>query len=141
MFSLSANITNLDNGKIIPSEMLNVFDGILRHEADTALLDLQDQVSIITVSDLSGSARAVLHPYDVILSKSPVTSSMRNTFKASVVEIGDKHDIKEVKLDAGFTLYAHITPASLKEMNLSQGSEVFASFKATAVRIFAKSEN
>ena len=138
MFSLSANITNLENGKIIPSEMLNVFDGIIRHEADTALLDLQDQVSIITATELSGSVRAVLHPYDVILSQNPVMSSMRNTFKSSVLEISDKHDIKEVKLDAGFTFYAHITPASLKEMNLSPGSEVYASFKATAVKVFAK---
>jgi molybdopterin-binding protein len=138
MYSLSAHITNLDGGKVIPSETLNVFDGVVRHEQDITVLELENQVRITVATEKTGSARGVLHPYDVILSEKPVVSSMRNSFKAVILEITDRNDLKVVKLDAGFTLYAYITPASLREMKLAQGSEVYASFKATAVNVLVK---
>jgi tungstate transport system ATP-binding protein len=48
---------------------------------------------------------------------------------------------QKVHLDCGFPLVAYVTNHSLEELSLTEGKEVKASFKATAVTVMRKGEN
>jgi tungstate transport system ATP-binding protein len=55
-----------------------------------------------------------------------------------VTRIVPKGPFFKVDLDCGFHLAAYVTPISLQELDLGPGSQVVASFKATAVHILRR---
>lgn len=66
------------------------------------------------------------------------TASTRNNFSCTVNKIVPLGLFTRVYLDGGFSLVASITNQSLENLALQPGSQVFASFKATAVHVFRK---
>jgi len=48
---------------------------------------------------------------------------------------------QKVQLGCGFPLVAYVTNHSLEELSLTEGKEVRASFKATAVTVIRKGES
>ncbi len=46
-----------------------------------------------------------------------------------------------VNLDCGFRLASYVTPESFTNLDLRDGKEVFASFKATAVYVIPRGEH
>ena len=77
-----------------------------------------------------------LRPEDITLylsEKGFSGSSARNRIKGAITEIEDFENYNLVTVDCGsFSLEVAITDTSLEKMDLSPGSEVFATFKATA---------
>jgi molybdate transport system ATP-binding protein len=82
-----------------------------------------------------------LRPEDVTLSAAgvdaPVTSA-RNRLRGHVVRATPSGPYLRVEVDAGFTLVALITKQSLEELALAPGSEVVATFKASAVHLIRR---
>jgi tungstate transport system ATP-binding protein len=68
--------------------------------------------------------------------ESPVTSA-RNAFRGKVTRIFNMGAQVRVMLDCGFPLTALITRRSWEEMDLKEGQEVLATFKATAIHLIA----
>jgi molybdate/tungstate transport system ATP-binding protein len=99
---------------------------------------------IAVLTDLSGSVHASIRPEDIVLSREPLHSSMRNSFRGRVVGILDRGALIYVTVRVppdgvppGATDFVcAITRPSLEEMGLEEGGEVFISFKASAVHIF-----
>ena len=99
---------------------------------------------IAVLTDLSGSVHASIRPEDIVLSREPLHSSMRNSFRGRVVGILDRGALIYVTVrvppdgvPSGATDFVcAITRPSLEEMGLEEGGEVFISFKASAVHIF-----
>jgi len=80
-----------------------------------------------------------IRPENVTLSAHPEAhTSARNTFPCAVTRIVPKGPFFKVELDCGFFLAAYVTPVSLEELGLAEGSRVVASFKATAVHLLRK---
>jgi molybdate/tungstate transport system ATP-binding protein len=83
-----------------------------------------------------GSAHAVIQADDVSLARTPGTSSVRNQFRGTVREISPAGAITRVTIDvSGIPLVAAVTTRSAQELQLAEGMEIFAAFKATAVHL------
>ena len=68
-------------------------------------------------------------------------TSARNIFPGRIVKIISLGLYQKIHLDCGFPLVAYVTNHSLEELSLTEGKEVKASFKATAVTVMKKGEN
>ena len=117
-------IRNLLKGNIVTSE-----SGIVVVDVDGR--DIQ------AISDLqAGSAVEIyIRPEDVVLSTLASTGSARNNLRCTIRSLSTTGPLCTVVVDCGFLLEALVTDRSAVEMGLSQGQEVHASFKASAVRV------
>ena len=70
---------------------------------------------------------------DIILaSQEPVGSSARNRVLGTVARIEPRPPGFTVELDCGVPLLCHVTGASLDEMSISEGQQLWAVFKASS---------
>jgi tungstate transport system ATP-binding protein len=65
-------------------------------------------------------------------------SSARNVFSGTIRKITPLGLFHRVHLNCGFDLVAYVTRQSLEDLALAEGSEVTASFKATAVHVIPR---
>jgi len=84
-----------------------------------------------------------IRPENVILSAhlSKETTSVRNVFQGKIERIVPFGLYQKVHLHCGFPLVAYVTNHSLEELSLTEGKEVRASFKATAIHVVRKGES
>lgn len=102
---------------------------------------LHAQVNGVTVrvGNEPGSGRGyiAIRPEDIILSRSKLDSSIRNSFGGKVRAVLDKGYTFEVDVQAGETVFRSlITRSALVELDIRTGQDVYISFKATAVHCF-----
>jgi tungstate transport system ATP-binding protein len=71
------------------------------------------------------------------LPESPIPSSARNHFAATVTRIVPWGVAFKVHLDCGFPLVAFVTRPSIELLDLCAGKQLIATFKATAVHVIA----
>ncbi|NVN91067.1 MAG: ABC transporter ATP-binding protein [Desulfuromonadales bacterium] len=104
-------------------------------------LDVSGQtLKIMGSAILKEKAVICIHPDQVVVSLTNPgpDSSTRNVLSCTVKKIVHMGLFSKLYLDCGFKLVAAITNQSLEYLMLHQGSQVFASFKATAVHVFRK---
>ena len=78
-----------------------------------------------------------IRPEDIVLSREVLSSSMRNSFRGVVTGIFDQGFYYEVQVRAGpVTFKSLITKKSVFELELHEGTDVFVSFKSTAIHTF-----
>ena len=84
----------------------------------------------------NGPCYAVVRSEEVVLSLAPQSTSARNLFRGRVVEVGTLGALARVTLDIdGTPLVAAVTTRSAREMELREGAEVYATFKAMGVHL------
>jgi len=89
------------------------------------------------VTERSGPGIVAIPPEDIVVSRGPLDSSLRNQFHGRVVAIRDDGQGRiRLTADVGTELVACITPAALSELGLNVGDAVVLSVKAMAVRVF-----
>ncbi|HZI23116.1 MAG TPA: ABC transporter ATP-binding protein [Gemmatimonadales bacterium] len=94
-------------------------------------------VMIAAVTDKTGPAILAVPPTDIFVSREPLASSARNVFRGRVTGLARRRPgAVHVTADVGVELVAAVTEEALHELELSPGSRVVFSFKASAVRIF-----
>lgn len=76
-----------------------------------------------------------IRPENITLSLRAEESSARNQFRGKIERIVPVGFFFKVQIECGFPLSAFITRRSLDELSLSEGTEVYASFKATAIHV------
>lgn len=114
----------------------NVFSGTSKIlEGGTSLIDLGDNVAVEAAVRREGGVSIFVRPEDIILSKKRIVSSARNVLKGKVTAISDSEGTAKLRIDAGRDFVVQITRQSFREMRLNIGSEVFLTFKASAVNI------
>jgi tungstate transport system ATP-binding protein len=103
-----------------------------------------DGQKIEAVGDAAPGERVTLciRPENVTLSlpASQEKTSARNVFPARIVKILPVGFYQKIELDCGFPLVAYVTNVSSGNLLLSEGKEVKASFKATAVHVLKRGE-
>lgn len=78
-----------------------------------------------------------IRPEEIVLSRSPFASSMRNSFQGKVESVSDKGFFYEVGVRVGKIFFTSlITKKSLYELRVHEGTEVYLAFKATAIHSF-----
>lgn len=113
----------------------NVFTGISRTVEGISHIDVGGGVEITATFSHLGRVVIHLRPEDIILSKGRLESSARNAFKGRVIAVEDLGPVVRLRVDAGRVFTVQITRRSLAEMGLSMGSEVYVTFKASAVQL------
>jgi len=160
---LSNRIAVMDGGKILqigsPEEVTNYpvnelvasFMGVetfltgkvIKRDGGTFIASVEGQ-EIEAVGDVSLEETVVLciRPENVTLSirSSQEGISARNVLPAKILKIIPLGFYRKVQLDCGFPLVAYVTGHSLEELSLTEGKEVKAFFKATAVTVIRKKE-
>jgi len=101
----------------------------------TTLVDIGNDVNIVAVTRKTGRISIFISPDDIILSKNAFSSSARNSFEGSVIEIVDMNSVVKLRVDVGKFFTVHITRRSFEEMNINLGSKVFLTFKASSVQV------
>jgi tungstate transport system ATP-binding protein len=117
--------------------MRNLLKGnVIRNESGIAVIDVNGR-EIEAVSDLrAGSAVEIyIRPEDMVLSMPAPAGSARNNLRCTIRSLAANGPLCTIVVDCGFPLEALVTGRSAAEMGLIPGQEVYASFKAAAVRV------
>jgi len=114
----------------------NIVSGTLARRDGWTMLDC-GRLAIEVVSELtSGRAAAVIRPEDILVSKAPISSSARNSFKGSIVTMADLGLVTSLHVDcSGVKFTVFVTRHSCEQMGLQPGAEVVLTFKATSVHL------
>jgi molybdate/tungstate transport system ATP-binding protein len=113
----------------------NILSGVVRsNEQGIIEIEVDSGTVIYAVSEFrDGAVKVFVRPENIILSKHVDQSSARNVMKGQIERQYEAGPLVRVKLDNG--LVSLITRQARDELNLQQGDEVFATFKATAVHV------
>jgi len=109
---------------------------IVQNEAGIVVVNVNGR-DIQAVSDLpvQSAVEIYIRPEDVVLSAAVTGGSARNSLRSTIKSLSPNGPLCTIIVDCGFPLEVLVTDKSVVEMGLSQGQEVYASFKASAVRV------
>jgi tungstate transport system ATP-binding protein len=117
---------------------------VIKRNGGTFFASIQGQ-EIEAVGDAYPGETVVLciRPENVTLSTrlSHEGTSARNVFPGKIEKIVSLGFYQKIELNCGFALVAYVTNHSLEELSLTEGKEVRASFKATAITVMKKGES
>jgi len=114
----------------------NTFSGTAKTmENGPALIDIGDGLQLEATTQRNGAVTVLISPNDIILSKTPISSSARNVIKGKITETLDLGPVVRLRVNAGKPFTVHITKPSFNDMQLNLNSEVFMVFKASSIQI------
>jgi molybdate transport system ATP-binding protein len=90
----------------------------------------------VLADGLSGPAHVAFSPSEIVLSTEAPKGSQQNVFKGVVREVVPLADRLRVVVDAGALLGADITREAARQLQAAPGAAVWASVKATAIRVY-----
>jgi molybdopterin-binding protein len=115
----------------------NTFTGTANATASgTSRVDVGNGVQIEITAQKKDAAVVFINPQDIILSKTALESSARNTFKGKITQITDLASIVKLKVDVGKPFTVQVTSQSFNDLGLCLNAEVFITFKASSVQVF-----
>ncbi|HPC74635.1 MAG TPA: ABC transporter ATP-binding protein [Syntrophales bacterium] len=158
---LSDRIAMMDGGRIVqigsPSDVMNrpvdelvaafvgietILHGLVREKQEGSILVDVDGSEIEVAGDLEAGTSVILciRPENVTLSLSPPASptSVRNVFPGRIRRITPLGLVVKVEIACGFPLVAYVTGNAAEDLNLREGNEVTAQFKATSIHLCQK---
>jgi len=110
---------------------------LLRGKADHGAVRLADGTVVSAADAVAGEVFAVVHPRAVALHRMRPEGSPRNVWPGQVNGVELYGDRARVRVDGKLQLVAEVTPAALADLRLGEGGEVWMSFKATDVAVYA----
>ncbi|MBI4733613.1 MAG: ABC transporter ATP-binding protein, partial [Rubrobacteridae bacterium] len=95
------------------------------------------EIQAINPEGLNGKIWVLIRPENVTISIEEIKekTSVRNRFAGKITRILDQGAFYRVMIDCGFPVFAFVTKQSAEEMELTPGTAVWVSFKATGVHI------
>lgn len=130
---LTRDILQIHDGRLIGYHPSNVFRGAARLSDGEASFE-SGGLDFIIPPFTSPPRLIHIPPTDIILSRSPLTSTARNCFRGEIVSLARNGSLVDVTVDIGQPLVARITHQSLKDHALSIGDPVYVQFKTAAIR-------
>ena len=114
----------------------NLFDGkIVENKEGIAKIDIGG-VFVEAITKKNGNCTVGIRPDDIIISKSPLKSSMRNVLRGKISDFIDMGSLVSLMVEVnGLSFVTLITKRSFIEMKLDRGKEVYISFKASSVHV------
>lgn len=117
---------------------------VIKQSGGTFVTSIEGQeIEAVGGAHLGETVVLCIRPENVTLSTRPSKegTSARNVFPGRIVKIISLGLYQKVHLHCGFPLVAYVTNHSLEELSLTEGKEVRASFKATAIHVVRKGES
>jgi molybdate transport system ATP-binding protein len=112
---------------------VNLFRGI----AAGTRVDVADGQSLVVADPEQGDVFAMVRPTAVALYRTIPDGSPRNVWHGAVQSIDLLGDRVRVRVGGALPLVAEVTPAAVRDLELDEGVEVWASVKATEVIVYA----
>lgn len=152
--SLGAMIAVIHNGEILQtgtpmevfqqpkSEFVAHFTGAKNFfrvktlkEPDFTTAIVNDKIAIhLPVEPDDDGGYIIIREEDIILSHQRIDSSAVNNFKGTVVDMIPSRSGMEIIIDIGILIHAIITMESMNRLEITEGTLLWISFKATAIR-------
>jgi tungstate transport system ATP-binding protein len=117
---------------------------VIKKDGGTFFASVEGQeIEVVGDVHLGETVVLCIRPENVTLStrSSQEGISARNVFPGRIMRIVPLGLYQRVYLHCGFPLVAYVTNHSLEELSLTEGKEVRASFKATAITVIRKGES
>jgi tungstate transport system ATP-binding protein len=135
-YRVAHHVYSLFEGRLVSSTMHNVFGGSVKASPDGPYFDT-GKIRIWIPQEFSSSAsnHISINPEDIIVSKEAFTSSARNRYQGTVVQVAGQEGRVDLMVNARETFRAHITEHSFRRLGLNVGSRVYLTFKATSVHL------
>jgi len=123
--------------------MENIIEGIIiaNNEGIATVNIGGNAIQAVTNRPAGKEVYACIRPEDITLALSSTKSSARNSFQAKVTQVTYLGPLSRVEINCGFRLIALVTKISAEDLNLQEGREVYATFKATGVYIMERKAN
>jgi len=121
----------------------NLFQATAARREASGLLRLTVEGGEIFVAEAdapNGPLFALVDPREITLATAPQSTSAQNVLRGRVTEVQlepPRGDRVRVRIDSRPKVVAELTRAAAEAMQLKPGAEVWASFKATGVKLFA----
>jgi len=129
--AIADNVISLVKGKAVKTPLINVFHGCSKKQLfDTG------KIQIVLADNEKDYQHVSIDPREIVLSKEPVQSSMRNQYQGKVLAITDEANKIRISIDAGELFQVLITYQALKELNVSLADKLWVNFKSNAIVAF-----
>lgn len=115
----------------------NILPGtVAGKENELAIINVNG-ADIQAITDLAYDENVfvMIRPEDITFTRTRDSSSARNVFEGRINKIVPLGPLTRIELDCGMPLLGVVTTRSASEMELTMGSKLFASFKATAIHV------
>ncbi len=114
----------------------NIFSGEVRDGDDECAVIEVGEVGIAVATELRGRYHASIRPEDILISPEPLKSSARNSLRGTISRVDDRGSTLLLTVSVPPEFICLVTRRSFEEMELSEGKEVYLTFKASAVHVF-----
>lgn len=137
-YRLADTLLPMRAGRLMPLRV-NVLPGIALDPGDAHIgrFQVAGDRQIFCPASTGSYSRAVIRMEDIILSPRQMASSAQNHLPGTVGAVeAAGHELVRVDLDCGFPLSAMVTHRSVDELKIAPGAQLYATFKASAVRLY-----
>jgi tungstate transport system ATP-binding protein len=129
--ALADEVISLVEGEQIKSPLVNLYHGVCKqHVFSTGKID------IVLTADIVDCQHVSIDPHEIVLSRQPLVSSIRNQFQGKVLTTSDEMGKVRVTVDAGEIFQVLITYEALDDIKIHLGEQVWVSFKSNSVVAF-----
>ena len=108
---------------------------LVRGIVSEGVLRTVDGAAVVIADATPGDSIAVIRPHSVVLTTDAPTSSARNVWPGTIVDIDRLGDRVRVVIDGPIPLTAEITAAALDALHLRPGDPIHAAVKATDIDV------
>ena len=108
---------------------------LVRGVVTDGVLHTDGGIAVVIADAPAGACLAVIRPHSVVLTREPPSSSARNVWSGTIVDLDRLGERVRVVLDGPLPVTAEITVAAMDALVLRPGDEVFAAVKATDIAV------
>ena len=130
-----ADVTRRPRSRYV-AELVGV--NLLRGRADGTKVTLEAGGTVVTADPVAGDVYVAIQPHSVSLHRARPEGSPRNVWSGRAKGIDLLGDRVRIHVDGEVAVVAEVTPAALADLGLHDGSELWASVKATEVDVYPR---
>ncbi|MBA2465900.1 MAG: ABC transporter ATP-binding protein [Nocardioidaceae bacterium] len=109
---------------------------VLRGTSEGTSVRLADGSALVSVTPLDGAVNACFTPAAVTLTLDEPSGSARNRWRGPISSVSPHGSAVRVHVETTSGLIADVTPASAAALGLVPGQQVWASVKATEIKVY-----
>jgi len=118
----------------------NIIDGIIigNEEGLVTIETGGEPIEAVSNYPVGEKISVCVRPENVTLALSLASSSARNSFLGEIIRVEPDGPLTRIEIDCGFKLTALITKRSAESLGLTEGKQVYATFKAAAIHVIKR---